>query len=477
MALYGWGNPVPRVPPDLPMSGRVSVAADAAEDRAVGHWTAVAAGPAARGRRAMGEFLLVPLVVTTCLGLVAVVAIWVDATSPAWLNVVSYLISPDAASDVLSSGAQAAVTATAITFATLMISVQQAGTALTPIVSDQFLHRRLNQVFFGFFCGVCAYSFLTLTFTKPQHAEFSAVLELVLAGAALGMLVLLIYGTVDQMRATTVVFGIHKLALAAARSHVLLMARCRTAPELTSGATLPVTSDAAGYIIRIDLTRLAKATSGATHDIEVELKAAMGSYLACGDEFAVVQGGSHDDRVRLRAAVRDAVVLDRVRDMRVDASYAVDQLANIIWSAGSSAQQKPEAARAGIQALRDLLNRWTRTVLPPARAVGGALPVVYRHRLLQSVLEALVGVLAVTAESHQHHTCSEVIQALAAVLPQLPRDEQDHTVDRLRQVLADTAAANILTSELKAALDKLGSALRSSGRDDLTEMVVAANRH
>jgi uncharacterized membrane protein len=425
----------------------------------------------------MGEFLLVPLVVTMCLGLVAVIAIWIDATSPAWLNVAARLISPDAASNVLSTGAQAAVTATAITFATLMISVQQAGNALTPIVSDQFLHRRPNQVFFGFFCGVCAYSFLTLTFTEPHHAEFSAVLELVLAGFALGMLVLLIYGTVDQMRATTVVFGIHKLALAATRSQILLMARCRAAPELTSGATLSVASDAAGYIIRIDLNRLAKATARITHDIEIELKAGMGSYLACGDEIAVVHGGTHDDRVSLRAAVCNAVVLDRVRDMRVDASYAVDQLANIIWSAGSSGQQNPEAARVGIQALRDLLNRWTQTVLPLARDVGGALPVVYPHRLRQSAMEALVAVLPVTAESHQHHTCSEVIQALAAVLPRLPQDEQDHTVDRLRLVLPDTAAANILSSELKSALDKLGSALRSIGRDDITEMVVAANRH
>jgi hypothetical protein len=44
-ARYGYGNPVPRIPPGLPMSARVSVAADAVEDRAAGHWTAVAAGP------------------------------------------------------------------------------------------------------------------------------------------------------------------------------------------------------------------------------------------------------------------------------------------------------------------------------------------------------------------------------------------------------------------------------------------------
>jgi hypothetical protein len=450
-------------------------AADAVEQRVAGQMAAVAASPAARGRRALGEFLIVPMAVTGCLGLVAVVAIWIDAASPGWLDVVSRLISPDAATNVISSGAQAAVTATAITFATLMISVQQAGSALTPMVSDQFLHRRPNQVFFGFFCGVCVYSFLTLAFTKPEHAEFSALVEMVLAGAALGMLVLLIYGTVDQMRATTVVFGIHKLALAATQSQIRLMARCRTTPELTSGATRSVTSDAAGYIIRIKLNILAKATANATHDIEVEFKAAFGSYLACGDEIAVVRGGTKDDRVRLCAAVRTAVVLDRVRDMRVDPAYAVDQLANIIWSAGSTAQQNPEAARVGIQALRDLLNRWA--VLPPARDIGSSLPVVYPHRLNPSALEALVAVLPVTAESHQHHTCAEVIETLAAVLPHLPAAEQERTVDRLRQVVPDTAAANILTTELKAALDNLSATLRLLGCDDIAEAVAAPTRH
>lgn len=139
-------------------------------------------------------------------------------------------------------------------------------------------------------------------------------------------------------------------------------------------------------------------------------------------------------------AVGRAVTLDRFRDLDADPGYGIDQLANIVWCSSSSAQQNPDSALVAIEALRDLLVRWTAQALPDANALGGPLPVVYRPHDTDRILDRLVALLPASVESAQHHTRAAVLNALALNLPTLPPDASARVVQRLLRVLAAPGA-------------------------------------
>jgi len=81
-------------------------------------------------------------------------------------------------------------------------------------VYDQFLRRRYNQFYFGFFIGLALYTLTTLaTVNQAFNPVFGATLVLVLTMVALYLLVLLLYSTINQMRPVEIIGMI--------RSHVL----------------------------------------------------------------------------------------------------------------------------------------------------------------------------------------------------------------------------------------------------------------
>ncbi|MEV4220830.1 DUF2254 family protein [Nonomuraea sp. NPDC049725] len=103
----------------------------------------------------------------------------------------------------------------------------------TPIVFDQFLRRRGNQVTFGFFLGLSLYTFLLPAAARPDNPlAFGAVFLPVFTMVALVMLVTLIYGTIDQMRPTSVLPYIRDAAPHARYQRRALVARTRAAPTL-----------------------------------------------------------------------------------------------------------------------------------------------------------------------------------------------------------------------------------------------------
>lgn len=88
----------------------------------------------------------------------AAVSVVIDKTSPHWLHPVlgplGKLIDRGPARTLLSAIATSVVTVTAITFSVLLLAVQRTAAAMTPLVFDQFLRRRSNQLYLGMFVGL-----------------------------------------------------------------------------------------------------------------------------------------------------------------------------------------------------------------------------------------------------------------------------------------------------------------------------------
>jgi len=103
----------------------------------------------------------VPLAVVAAFVVAAVVSIFLDqshASLRGLRHVLGHIVGVGAATAALSAIAGGLVTVTSITFSVLLLAVQQTAASLSPVVFDQFVRRRANQVYLGYFVGLGIYA-------------------------------------------------------------------------------------------------------------------------------------------------------------------------------------------------------------------------------------------------------------------------------------------------------------------------------
>jgi uncharacterized membrane protein len=419
---------------------------------------------AGRLQRGVAEFLRLPLVITVGFTVAGVLVAVLDATAGPGAplhSLAAALVPGDGAVDFVSAVATSVVTVTSITFSVLLLAVQQTATSLTAVVFDQFLRRRANQLYFGFFVGLSAFSFVILGVARKDPAPvYGAAITLILTVVALIVLLLLIHGTIDQMRPQSVVRSIHELALRARERELVMLGRTR--PWRHSDPGTPervVTVQDSGYVVTVDVGALGETAAAAGDDVEVLVEGTLGAYLVFDDVLARLVGvdpddGSWDNRLR------SAFGLDDIRDVEVESGYATDQLENIAWAAASSSQQSPQTAIVAVRALRDLLTRWLEAGERDRSDRADqcdALPVVYLDGVVSRVVYSLATVIVASAESRQAQTCAELLHAFTGVLPRLHNEHE--------RALFDDALSSILPAVIQhAETPRLQQALRSLER-------------
>lgn len=206
--------------------------------------------------RSFTAFLAVPLVTVLAFTMLAVLTYILDRHPPNWLAPTRsflqqhFFTDKDVTTTLLGTITGAVITLTSITYSLLLLTVQQTATALTNQVVDQFLRRRLNQVYLGSFVGVSVFALCTLTsYDIHTMPVLGATMAAVLTFGALITLLLLLYTTLNQMRPERIIEAIHDLALQAWPAHQRLLARTRREPQLTSAAAvLTVGARTNGYV-------------------------------------------------------------------------------------------------------------------------------------------------------------------------------------------------------------------------------------
>lgn len=425
-------------------------------------------------RRAMGQFLAVPLAVVIGFASMTVLTYWADTAWSqdrvpdgfAWLG--RLLGDSGSLATLLSTIASSIITVTSITFSLLLIALQQGSSALTTQVTDQFLMRRTNQVYFGYFVGLSVFVLLSLATASNVHRPvFGTALALVLTTVALCMVVVMIYNTIEQMRPTQIVWAIHGHVLRARDVQSKLLRQTRRAPRPDRAVAATLRSTRTGYIVGLDVGKMrAAATSLGGTDVEVELGVPLGRHLAFGDPVMVVRVPKSvvlraDAVERVSAALLDALFIDDDRDLRRDAAYGIHQLATIGWTAVSTAKSNPNPGQAVIQSLRDILSRWA--------AVGeiagdSTSTVVIADAAPAEALDALESLILVTSESLQAQTLADALRTVATLLPGVPDPWAERLADVARRSLA-SLGEHVLTRDLEEALDGMAAALAARGFD------------
>jgi len=408
--------------------------------------------------RAFREFAAAPLLVMLAFAVLAAISIAGDQAHVSGLDSVraalGHVIGKQASTTTLQAIATGLITVTSITFSVLLLAVQQTASSLSPVVFDQFVRRRTNQVFLGFFVGLALYAYVVMAVVQDKTPPIiGAFLATLLTIVSMLLLLALVYTSIDQMRPTNVVRQIHDRILDARRREGRTACRTRRTPASDAPVRITFRSAATGYVTRIDVDRLAEAV-GQCPDGEVRLQVTLGQYVSYGDELARVAAADAVEVEQIEGAVLGAIVLSRQRNLDHDATTGIDELANIAWTSGSSSKHNPEVSREAMYALRDLAARLL-DADPAADAdqTGPVLPVVYLDNDLDRVFEVLFSLVIVAHESQQHMEAARVLDTYRRLAERTSGERRERLLrdlDELRPVIDELPDSPVLTNAVRA---------------------------
>lgn len=208
-------------------------------------------------RRAFAEFLTIPSLVIAGFLLLAAGSYALDQIEIQMLEPLRALLrgrifrDAKATSDLLSTIGGSLITVSSITFSLLLLAVQQSAATLTPQVYDQFLRRRINQIYFGFFVGLSLYTLVILATVHPSYNPvFGATVALLLTIVALYLVILLLYTTIDQMRPAVIIETIHDHTHLAREHQLSLLRKTRRTSQSDAPIQGQVCATRHGFVVR-----------------------------------------------------------------------------------------------------------------------------------------------------------------------------------------------------------------------------------
>jgi uncharacterized membrane protein len=428
-------------------------------------------------RLAFGEFVLGSGGVVIGVLLFGAFAYFLDRAQPAWLSGTrqwlqsTFFQDGDATGQLLQSISTTVITVASITFSLMLVAIQQSASSMTAQVFGQFLRRRNNQFYFGFFVGLGAYALLAST-TAHQgfNPVYGAALTVVMSVVAVLLLLALVYSSVNQMRPVVIVESIHDhLIESRFRQLTAVVARTRRECRLGSAHTWPVISDLTGFVMRINLDRIQRAIDVAPTKCEVELCVSIGSYVAYGDRLAIVRSETDQPLNGVSRAIERSIRRERQRNIDdIDAAFGLDQLETIGWTSTSGAQHNPQAARLVVGSLRDILARLA--VEAEQRDDEPDTDIVYHDGFPETLMQTLESLAVITAESQQHQVATDIIDAVDSLLPRMTPAYRERSVDLLMRTLP-ALASHPPTLRLETAMRCLRDTLEDIGAHDTASVV------
>ena len=426
-------------------------------------------------RRAFQEFLMLPSLIILLFLLLAVGAYMFERSeltlySPLRDFLEARIFANAAAtSELLSTIAGSIITVTSITITLMLLILQQTASTMSTQVFDQFLRRRSNQFYFGFFIGLALYTLITLaTVDEPFNPVFAAGLAYILTVITLYLLILLFYATIHQMRPPVIIQAIHDHTLAARQHQYGLLARTRRESQFQGSITYQVFATNHGFVTGIRMDYLAKIVDETERACEIVLTVSVGSFVAYNDLLAEIKMTRENGFPQLEQRVREAIYLERSRNLDNDPAYGIAQLENIAWTSTSTAKSNPTPGLQVIYSLRDLLARWAVEEPPPA--AQEPLPVVYNDNVFDDLLSAFESLAVVATQSKEHQILTGILNAFSTQYHNFPEDwlpQVDETLFRI----VPTLTQHILTRDLEAAVVNLITEVEEAGQPALAQFM------
>ncbi len=435
-------------------------------------------------RQGYHEFLGFPTLIVAGFVALAALTLGLDNAHAGWLEAAREFLrrfvfaKESGTASLLGTLLGGLLTVISITFSVLLLAVQQTATSLSNQVYSQFLRRRINQLYFGFFLGLAVFDVVALAAAHPGfNPVITATTASVMTVGGLCLLIVLIYSTVDQMRPTVIIESLRDHTLKARAEAQPLLRRTRRKSASAAPVQRTVFADNDGFLQEVDLGRLERLLGQARDpDLEIEILHTIGAFVAYDDRLAVVRARDGARTQGLAEGIKQALELRTERDLQHDPAFGIVQLESIAWTTASSAKSTPEPPRLVINVLRDVLGRWIAGV--GGRQDGGhgkALPVVYPDGVHRDAIDAIVTIGLASHESLQHLVIAAALHALGQLLPRAKGELHEHllrSIGTLIPALSDL----ILTTRLGEVLDSLRATLEDEGAHEVAAEVGEALR-
>jgi uncharacterized membrane protein len=427
-------------------------------------------------RRAFTQFLTIPSVVILAFLVLAAATYFLDRLRIANDWPALFPATHESARSLLGTIAGGIITVTSITFSLLLVAVQQGAAALTSQVYDQFLRRRANQLYFGFFIGLALYCLVILaTIHREYTPNYGVALAFALTVVALYILILLIYTTIDQSRPVMVIAAIRDLALVARELQLPLLRQTRETGRLTQYDAIGIDAQDSGFLTRIDAVCIEKEVAKIGGKAEIAIFKSIGDYVAFGDTLAEIRVRGVETSQKFEEAIRSALFLETQRDLETDPAYGIEQLETIGWTSISTAKSNPQPGLLACWMLRDLMARWYDGDSGEGDADDTLQSVViYRDSLSEALMNAFESLAVIASESMQHQTIAEIYKCFAERFASLPSTLQLRAEDLLLRSLS-ALGDHVPTRRLDEALTTLAWALAEAGSTDAAQAVRAAH--
>lgn len=419
-------------------------------------------------KRAFVEFLTLPTLLIVGFILLAFFSYLIDKAEIGWLQPIRQVLkqhvfaNAKATSDLLGAIAAGIISVTSITITLLLIVVQQSAASMTAQVFDQFLRRKINQFYFGFFVGLALYSLLTLaTVNDPFNPVLGGTMAIAFTVVALYLVMLLMYTTINQMRPVEIIEAIHKHILNSREAQLKMIEQTLRTPGFQGKFSKVINSEKHGYVTKIDIEKMGAAIHN-KNESEVVLYVSIGTYIAYGDELALIHTDNQAEVEPICKRVLDAIHLYRQRDVDYDAAYGIEQLQMIAWTNISTSKSNPAPGLLTIRSLRNILACWS---LDKPESNSAKLPIVYTDNTMEKLMDTFETLAVVSSESMQHQNFIEVLTTITTLFDRLKQKWQDRVEDMLLRIIS-ALGDHVLTAELEKALSDLINKLNSGGKTD-----------
>jgi uncharacterized membrane protein len=366
------------------------------------------------------------------------------------------------------------ISVTTLTTTLLLVIVQQSAGSMTAQVFDQFLRRKTNQFYLGFFVGLALYSMIILaTVNKPFNPVWGGTIAFLLTALALYFLVLLMYTTINQMRPAEIVNAIYYRVLAARERQLKALSFTSAIHTTNTDKTSVLVCEKAGYIIDIDTTFLAGFVADNCPKSKVILHRCVGDYVAYGEELAIIVNGQ-DDELALKQAIHKSIRFDIQRDIDFDAAYGITQIETIAWTSVSTAHSNPAPGVLCVNVMHNILGALSAE--EDLEKEKGSSAILYSDNVFESLMGGFENLLVVSSESMQHQVFVGVLNTLTSKMDRLSAEKQKRVEDVFLlslSVMGDHVLTRTLDNALLAAIQKL----RTLGFMPTAQAVEEAHQH
>lgn len=171
--------------------------------------------------------------------------------------------------------------------------------------------------------------------------------------------------------------------------------------------------------------------------------------------------------------VKDAYRLFERRLDTHDAAFGLEQFEMTAWTEMSSAKQNPETGLFVINAVGDVLSRWTEE--HPQRRQE-TLPFVYRDEVVMSAINVLESLAIASRESLQHQGIALILETITEVIPRM-NQRMLHRTDELLQRAIPVLQEQPLSARLDRAMSDLVATLTKRGETHVSVIMKDARKH